>query len=93
MTAQMRISIVGESFHKGAYEARIRLKKGEELWLIREANNSFDKNAVAVHNADGQKLGYIPRQDAPAVAKVLDSGKTCKAVVRLAGATAIEVSW
>lgn len=91
--AKMMTVVVGGRYHDGAVKATAKLKKGEELWLIRETNNPHDKNAVTVHTAEGQKLGYVPRQDAPAVAKVLDTDTPCKATVRTAGSTSIDITW
>ncbi len=75
--AIMKTNIAGSCFHKGADQALAKLKGGDELLLLREPNNEFDRNAVAVVGRDGLKLGYVPRFNAPAVAKVLDSGIPC----------------
>lgn len=91
--AKMMTVVVGARYYEGVVKATAKLKKGEEVLLIRETNNPHDKNAVTVHTIEGQKLGYVPRQDAPAVAKVLDSEVPCKATVRVAGSTSIDIIW
>lgn len=51
--------------------------------LIREPENKFDKNAVAVVakvNGKGYKMGYMPRYIALMLAPLMDMGKTMKAV-------------
>lgn len=73
----MKTYIAGAPYHPGARETIAKLRKGEELVLVREPSNPHDRNAVAVHAADGTKLGYVPRVDAPAVAKVLDRELPC----------------
>jgi HIRAN domain len=50
-----------------------KLIVGEHLELRREASNTHDACAIAVH-ADGLKLGYIPREANEPVAKLMDSG-------------------
>jgi hypothetical protein len=49
---------------------------------------------VAVHAADGTKLGYVPRVDAGAIAKVLDRELACSC--RFSGipsTTSIDITW
>lgn len=91
--AKMLTTIVGSGFHPGAPEAVRRLKRGEELMLLREPANPHDRNAVAVLTQDGQKLGYVPRQDAPSVAKVLDLELPIGATARSAGLPGIDITW
>lgn len=61
-----------------------------ELWvdtpllLLREHDNTYDKNAVAVYYKQ-YKLGFVPRADNTAVAQMLDRGERLSAkVVELA---------
>lgn len=91
--AQMLTYVVGSQYHPGAREAVGKLRKGEELSLRREPENPHDRNAVAVHNCQGRKLGYVPRQDAGAIAKVIDTGLPYKASCRIGGSTSIDISW
>lgn len=73
----MRTYIAGTPYHKGAYDAVAKLQSGDVLLLIREPSNHYDSNAVAVHTADGMKLGYVPRIDAIVTAKILDLELKC----------------
>lgn len=91
--AQMLTYIVGSQYHPGAREAVAKLKRGAVLLLRREPDNPHDRNAVAVHNEIGKKLGYVPRQDAGAVAKVIDTGLPFIAKCRSGGTTSIDISW
>lgn len=90
---QMVTVMVGASFHPGAREAIKDLSKGEILTLRRERDNPHDRNAVAVLDCCGQMLGYIPRSDAPAIAKVLDSGLSAKAQCLRKGLNSIQIDW
>jgi hypothetical protein len=57
-----------------------------ELWvdtpllLVREQDNKYDTNAVAVHYKQ-YKLGFVPRADNTAVAQMLDRGEWLSARV------------
>lgn len=90
---QLRTAIVGGQYHPGALERARKLKARERLVLMREPTNPHDKNAVAVMTEDGLKLGYVPRTDSPAVAKVLDSGHEPVVLVVVSGGTSITVNW
>jgi hypothetical protein len=50
------------------------LTVGQTVLLAREPGNQFDPNAIAVRLESGAKIGYVPRQDARLVAKMLDAG-------------------
>lgn len=89
----LRTVIVGGHFHDGALERSKALLVGERLLLLREPTNPFDKNAVAVMSEDGVKLGYIPRTEAPSVAKAIDAGFEPWAETLRKGLTSINVKW
>ena len=64
-------SIVGMNFAKS--EAIVAaLKPGAELTLIREPSNPFDPLAIAVYDAEGRKLGFIPKKQNTALAQFID---------------------
>ena len=90
---QLITGVVGSVHHPGAREALKELLKGEILTLRREKDNPYDRNAVAVLDCCGQMLGYIPRSDAPAIAKVLDSGLIAKAQCLRKGTNAVQINW
>ncbi len=56
------------------------LSTGAQLRLVREPTNPHDRYAVAVYNANGQRLGYVPAGDAK-LASHLDSGGSAAATV------------
>lgn len=54
---------------------------GDELQLVREADNAHDPNAVRV-DWRGEKLGYLPRAENRAVAAALDHGERVAARIK-----------
>lgn len=64
--------------HAAAEEVWEKLRQGDTLSLVREADNAFDSNAVRV-DWQGHKLGYVPRRDNAALAWALDRGETLHA--------------
>lgn len=85
--------IVGSRHHEGAAERIRKLKADEELQLVREPKNPYDRNAVAVYSSDGQKLGYVPKEDAPMVARVIDGDKLHCTKARADGGTMLHILW
>lgn len=49
-----------------------QLSVGDAVHLVREPDNAHDKNAVAVFNFAGQRLGYIPRKVSADLARAID---------------------
>ena len=47
--------------HDGRQERVRRLRPGDAVQLVREPHNPHDARAVAVHDEDGNSLGYVPR--------------------------------
>jgi hypothetical protein len=56
------------------------LRPGQRLALRREPWNRHDPCAVAIH-ADAHKLGYVPRYESPAIARLLDAGTPLRATI------------
>jgi len=78
---------IAGGFYHGLRRARGTLVPGALLTLLREPANPYDADAVAVHAADGLKLGYVPRAANPPIARLLDAGTAVRAeVVRSLGA-------
>jgi hypothetical protein len=67
--------------HHGLYAALPGLRPGVILQLVREAQNPHDFDAVAVHSADGLKLGYVPRAANTPIAALLDRGEALRAEI------------
>ena len=83
-------AIVGQKFCEGSFAAlfsheadhvaRRHLPAPDMVKLVREPDNEFDKNAVAVH-VGGTKCGFVPRAQAERLAADLDAGKTVTATL------------
>lgn len=67
-------SIVGTNFCGPKAQVLIKaLKPGADVVLVREPDNKFDKNAVAVW-VDGERIGYVPKATNRALAAFIDQG-------------------
>lgn len=62
--------LAGFQYHSGK-AVWAELREGDALQLVREPDNAYDSNAVRVE-WHGYKLGYVPRRDNAAVARMLD---------------------
>ena len=62
-------------------EAVKTLNVGDPLVLRREPDNPYDRRAIEIFDGAGRKLGYVPRRDNPAVARMMDAGETMRATV------------
>src|SRR5574340_876411 len=69
--------LAGFRYH-AAREVWRELRVGDALELVREADNPYDANAVAVAWR-GRKLGYVPRRENAALAWGLDRGERLRA--------------
>ena len=67
--------IAGTGFVKNITTKAEALADGETVTLVREPDNKYDKMAIRIDNAAGEKLGYIPRQQNEIPARLLDGGK------------------
>ena len=54
-------------------EACERLIEGDAVNLEREPNNAHDSNAILVLGDDDCELGYVPREEALAIAPLMDA--------------------
>jgi len=55
-----------------------KLKVGDDLILVREKDNQYDPNAVAIYaNFDdkAKQIGYVKRELAQDMAKLMDAGE------------------
>ena len=72
--------VAGTAYH--AAEAAAALRPGAPLELKREHANDYDPRAIAVRTRSGAKLGYLPRVDNHALARLMDTGFELAARVR-----------
>lgn len=47
----------------------------DKLEFFREPDNPYDNKAIVIRNADGVKIGYIPRVDNAIFSRLMDAGK------------------
>ena len=74
--------LAGFQYHEGG-TLWAQMKVGDALVLNREPQNAHDRNAVRVE-WQGRMLGYVPRADNAAVARLLDRGNRLEArIMRL----------
>ncbi len=57
------------------------LSIGDRVQMLREPKNEYDEYAVVVRDMDGNKLGYIPRNNNHIVARLMDAGKLLYGIV------------
>ena len=67
--------IAGTGFVKDIEEKAKSLTAGAIVSLVREADNKYDPLAIRIDNADGGKLGYVPRKKNEVPARLMDGGK------------------
>ncbi len=73
-------SIVGME-HQKATDFLKALATGAPAVLIREPDNEFDRNAIAVW-IEGRKVGYIPKKQNVALAAFIDQTGICDSTSR-----------
>lgn len=77
-TLLVRTQVAGTRYHR-AVEALPELVAPLPLFLVREPTNPHDDLAIEVRDPQFRKLGYVPRIDNQAVARLMDSGHTVSA--------------
>lgn len=77
---KMYSKIAGVTF-EGRQKIVGNLAVGQRLKLVREPNNPYDPNAIAIKTEDSQHLGYINKKLASAIAPEMDSGVKFRASV------------
>lgn len=58
------------------------LKPGVPIYLVRQPDNPYDADAVALFTAGGEDIGYLPREFAAEIAGRLDKGSPVTAQVK-----------
>lgn len=56
-------------------ENAISITRGDEVFLVHEATNPHDSNAICVINEENELLGYVPRYYAGAFVKFITEGR------------------
>ena len=58
-----------------------RMSVGENISLVRDPNNPYDKNAIKVINSSGDQIGFISKELASTMAIRRDAGVIYSATV------------
>jgi single-stranded-DNA-specific exonuclease len=65
------IPVVGVTFDNRQSILR-QLSEGECLWLVRQPDNAYDRNAIQVQRENGDAIGFLARGLASSLAPYLD---------------------
>lgn len=78
--AVLKTRVVGQAHRDGAQTRLNGKRHGDELRLVREPKNPYDRAAIAVYDGDF-KLGYIPKVDNRNLAIAIDQGMHAAAFI------------
>jgi len=67
--------VAGTSHIEGIEELEPHLNLDDKLEFFREPDNQYDNKAIAIKNADGVKIGYVPEADNVIFSRLMDAGK------------------
>ena len=67
--------VAGTSHIEGIEELEPHLNIDDKLDFFREPDNPHDKRAIVIKNADGVKIGYVPKADNVIFSRLMDAGK------------------
>ena len=85
---EMSLKVVGVTFPNtdgtSRQETISKISLSSDVQLIREPNNEYDPNAIAVF-IDNFQVGFLAGEDAQNIAVLMDSGVTFEAVVEQLG--------
>lgn len=70
----IEIQVAGTSFRKNIKELEPQLLPGQMYRMVREPDNKYDANAIAIYFEE-EKLGYIPAEQNEIMARLMDVGK------------------
>ena len=62
-----------------------RLQPGQKLLILREQDNPHDPNAILLTTPNGLKIGYVNKQRAKWVARLIDEGTRLQGIILQAG--------
>ena len=75
-------SVAGAFYVDDIYDLLDEMKIGSKLRFVREPDNKYDKLAILVKDQDNNKLGYVPREKNPILARLMDAGKLIYGTVK-----------
>lgn len=69
-----RVWVAGVRYEGRADIVRSRVSIDDQVFLIRDRENKFSKNAVEVRTGEGYQIGFLPEEEAIGLAPLLDQG-------------------
>ena len=82
MGTKFEIPVVGVTFQKGYPETISGIAPNDEAFLVRDADNPSDTNAIRVETAEHVTIGYVPAAIAKRLAPEMDAGESFEATIR-----------
>ena len=79
--------IVGARYQGGSDELMEDLDPGTRVTFLREPDNQHDPKAIMALDAEGRKIGYIPRSENGLMSALMDAGKRFYGIVAIDPAT------
>jgi single-stranded-DNA-specific exonuclease len=70
-TRSIETKVVGVTY-EGRQAVVAQLKKGEEVFLVRDPHNPYDRNAIKVVNWNRQQFGFLNRDLAAVLSSRMD---------------------
>lgn len=67
--------VAGTSHVEGIEELEPHINIDDKLDFFREPDNTYDNKAIVIKNADGVKIGYVPKTDNVVFSRLMDAGK------------------
>lgn len=78
----MNFMVAGVPYEGRDAVVRKFVAEGDVVYLVRDPNNKYSRNAVEVRIENGMQIGFVPEDYAPEVAPLLDAGHPHKAEVK-----------
>ena len=75
-------SVAGLHYADDIYDLIDEIKLEAKLRFVREPDNEYDKLAILVKDQNDNKLGYVPREKNPILARLMDAGKLVYGTVK-----------
>lgn len=74
------VSVVGINY-ENRKENVDKLRINDNVYLVREKENQYDKNAISVVDKENRKLGYVEKERAKEIAPILDKDRKNEVIV------------
>jgi len=75
-------SVAGSYYVDNIHDLIDKIKVDARLRFVREPDNRYDELAILVKDTNGNKLGYVPREKNPILARLMDAGKMIYGTVK-----------